>query len=235
MKLLDCTGGTVVKNPPANARDTDSIPGSGRLLRVGSGNLFQYSCLENSMDRGAQWDHWAMEPSGIIGLQSMGSKRFRNYWAHTHSSSIFSFSEEPQYCFPLWLDQFIFPVIEHEGYLFFTFLPILVTCISNNIHSDRCEMISYYGFDFCFTDDWWCWASFNVHTAHLYFFLRKCLFWSSAHFLIELFVFLMLSYMSLLYILDINPLLDISFANIFSHSITGLFISLIGPLLCKSF
>ena len=42
-------GGTVVKNPSANvedARDTDSIPGSGRS-GVGNGNPLQYSCLEN--------------------------------------------------------------------------------------------------------------------------------------------------------------------------------------------
>ena len=44
------------KNLPANAEDTGemgSIPGSGRSLGVGNGNPFQYSCLENSMDRGA--------------------------------------------------------------------------------------------------------------------------------------------------------------------------------------
>ena len=48
-------GGTVVKNPPANAGDTGdagSIPGMGRSLGVGNGNLLQYSCLENSMARG---------------------------------------------------------------------------------------------------------------------------------------------------------------------------------------
>ena len=45
-----------VKNPPANAGDTidaDSIPGLGRSSGVGNGKPFQYSCLENSMDRGA--------------------------------------------------------------------------------------------------------------------------------------------------------------------------------------
>ena len=46
----------VVKNPTANAgdvRDTGSISGLGRSPRGGCGNLVQYSCLENPMDREA--------------------------------------------------------------------------------------------------------------------------------------------------------------------------------------
>ena len=49
-------GGSVVKNPPANAgdiRDKGSIPGSRRSLGGGNGNPLQYSCLGNPMDRGA--------------------------------------------------------------------------------------------------------------------------------------------------------------------------------------
>ena len=48
----------VVKNPPANAgdaRDAGLIPGLGRSPGAGNGNPLQYSCLENSMDRGAWW------------------------------------------------------------------------------------------------------------------------------------------------------------------------------------
>ena len=46
----------MVKNLPATAgdvRNTGSIPGSGRSLREGKGNILQYSRLENPMDRGA--------------------------------------------------------------------------------------------------------------------------------------------------------------------------------------
>ena len=43
----------MVKNLPANAEDVGLIPGSGRSPEEGNGNLLQYSCLENLMDRGA--------------------------------------------------------------------------------------------------------------------------------------------------------------------------------------
>ena len=46
-------GVSVVKNPPAIAGDTSSIPGPRRSPGEGNGNLLQYSCLGNPMDRGA--------------------------------------------------------------------------------------------------------------------------------------------------------------------------------------
>ena len=55
----------MVKNPPASAgdlRDTGSIPGLGRCPGGGRGNLLQYSCLENPMNR------------GVDRLQFMGSQ-----------------------------------------------------------------------------------------------------------------------------------------------------------------
>ena len=42
----------MVKNPPANAGDPGSIPGSGRSPEEGNGNPPQCSCLEDPMDRG---------------------------------------------------------------------------------------------------------------------------------------------------------------------------------------
>ena len=53
---MDFAGSTVVKNLSANAGnsgDTDRTPESGRSSEVGNGNLLQYSCLGNPMDRGA--------------------------------------------------------------------------------------------------------------------------------------------------------------------------------------
>ena len=56
----------MVENPPANAgdaRDEASMPELGRSPGEGNGNLLQYSCLENSMEKGTG------------GLQYMGSQR----------------------------------------------------------------------------------------------------------------------------------------------------------------
>ena len=53
------------KESTCNAGDWDSIPGLGRFPGKGNGYPLQYSCLENSMDRGA-WQ-------GIVmGLQRVG-------------------------------------------------------------------------------------------------------------------------------------------------------------------
>ena len=52
---MDFPGGSVVKNPPANVGDVNSTPELGRSSGERNGNPLQYSCLENSMDRGAWW------------------------------------------------------------------------------------------------------------------------------------------------------------------------------------
>ena len=48
-------GGSDGKESSCNAEDLGSILGSGRCPGKGNGNPFQYSCLKNSMHRGAWW------------------------------------------------------------------------------------------------------------------------------------------------------------------------------------
>ena len=52
---LGFPGGSVVKNPPANAVEVGSAPGWGRWPGEENDNPLQYSCLGNTMDRRAWW------------------------------------------------------------------------------------------------------------------------------------------------------------------------------------
>ena len=58
-------GGSVVKNPPANAGYAGLILGQDDLPGEGNGNLPQYSCLENPMDRGVWWAVQFMESQRV--------------------------------------------------------------------------------------------------------------------------------------------------------------------------
>ena len=67
-----------VKNPPTTAedkRDVGLIPGSGWSPGGGNGNPFQYSCLENPMDRGA----WRTTVQRVT--------KSRTHWATVHTQS----------------------------------------------------------------------------------------------------------------------------------------------------
>ena len=78
-------GGATVKNPPANAGNAKvgSIPGWGRSPGGGNGNLHRYSCLENSMDRGA-WQ------TTVPGVTKKWNKTEQLYTAQARKQKIFS-------------------------------------------------------------------------------------------------------------------------------------------------
>ena len=62
---MDFPNGAVVKNPPANARETGSIPGSRRSPGEGNGNPLWYFCLGNPTDRGV----WQATAHGLAKSQ----------------------------------------------------------------------------------------------------------------------------------------------------------------------
>ena len=58
-------GGSVVKNPPANAGDAVSIPKLGRFPGEGNGNPLQYSSVANFVKRGA-WGHKELDMTQLL-------------------------------------------------------------------------------------------------------------------------------------------------------------------------
>ena len=76
MLTTDFPGGSLGKESACNVGDPGSILGLGRSPGEGNGNLLQYSCLENFMDR--EEIHFR-ELQGQIGrLHSMGSQRVKH-------------------------------------------------------------------------------------------------------------------------------------------------------------
>ena len=86
---MDFPGGSVVKNLPANARDTRDVglvPGSGRSPGGGTGNQLQCSCLDNLIERGA----WQATVHGVSkSRMQLGEQASLNGWMRackgTHS------------------------------------------------------------------------------------------------------------------------------------------------------
>ena len=70
------------KESACNAGGPGSIPGSGRSLGEGSGTLLQYSCLDNSLDRGVWW----ATVHGVAKSQA----RLSNSHTHTHTHTAFN-------------------------------------------------------------------------------------------------------------------------------------------------
>ena len=113
-----------------------------------------------------------------------------------------------------------------ECSLFSTPSPVFTVCrFVDDGNSDQCEVISHCSFDLHFSNNERCWASFHAFVGHLYVFFGEM----SVMVFFPLFdwvVFLALSCMSCLCILEVNPLSLVSFAIIFSHS-EGCFFTLL--------
>ena len=69
---------TVVRNQPASAGDTGSIPESGISPRVGNGSLLQYYCLENSLETGA----WGLREVNVT--EQLSARTHTHTHTHTH-------------------------------------------------------------------------------------------------------------------------------------------------------
>ena len=88
-------GGSVVKNPPANAEeagDADSIPGLGRSPGGGHSNPLGCSCLENPMDRGDWWATVHRVSKNQIQLVTEHTHTHAHThtrtWGHTHRINV---------------------------------------------------------------------------------------------------------------------------------------------------
>ena len=93
-------------------------------------------------------------------------QKYLFFWMYTQEwnswgmwYSIFRvFFEKASFCFLQWLHQFTFPPVVSTGSFFSTSLPIFVICVlSGDGHSDRCEVVSYSGFDLRLPLEYWCW------------------------------------------------------------------------------
>ena len=168
-----------------------------------------------------------------IQVWSLGQEDSLEKGMATHSSILawrIPWTEEPGYSpwsprvnvtewLTLSLSLFTFSPIVYKGSLFSTFSSTFVICGHfDDSHSDRCEVISHLVLIFI--------SLMISDVEHLFMWLWPPVIplWKNVysvliHFLIRLFVFLILSYMNCLYMLDINPLSVLSFGNLFSHSV----------------
>ena len=123
--LLENQVASVVKNLPANAgdaRDTSLILGSGRSPGVGNGNLLQYSCLGNSMDREA-W--WAIVHGATKSQARLSSFIFFSFPCYVHKSVLclsllLPCKQDHQYHF----SRFHIHALIYDIFLFLTFFTL---------------------------------------------------------------------------------------------------------------
>ena len=93
-----------------------------------------------------------------------------------HTVVLFLIFWRPSILFPEWLQQFTFLPTVHKVSLFSTSSPtFIISCLFDNSHSSRCEVISPCGFDLHFPHDYPFQTLFHVPLRHLYVFGRMLL------------------------------------------------------------
>ena len=148
-----------------------------------------------------------------------------------HKVILCSLFEEPPNCFPQWLYHFTFPLAVCESSNFSISSPTLNFCV-----------FLFYPPQWVWGGtSWWFWLTVvilsifsRVYWPFTYASWEKCLFKAFASSWIVLFVFLRLTFMTSLHILDTGSLWDLWLASIFSHSVDGLFTTLIVSFDSKS-
>ena len=126
MLYLGFPGGSAVKNLTANGRDAGLTPGSERSPGEGTGNLLQYSCLKNYMDRGT----WQATVHGVA-----KNSTWLSDWACTALYLVFRvivYNHRVAVFFPVWL--FFFQIRMMACW----FCKNFCTCIFLSVHSHRC-------------------------------------------------------------------------------------------------
>ena len=125
----------------------------------------------------------------LTGYSPWGCKRVRHNSVtkqqQNHGNSIFSFLRNPHTVLHVAVPVYI-PTNSVGGFPFSTASPAIIICrLFDDGHSDQCEVTPHCIFDLQFSDKQHCWTSFHVPVICMS--LEKCLFRSSAHFLIGLF------------------------------------------------
>ena len=87
LSFLGFLGGSVIKNPLANAEDSGSIPELGRSPGGGNGNPLQYSYLGNLIDKRSLVGY---SPWGFVQLKRVGHDLATQQQQHIHWSNVYS-------------------------------------------------------------------------------------------------------------------------------------------------
>ena len=85
-------GGSEGKESTCNAGDSGSIPGLGRSAGEGNGNPFQYSCLENPMDRRVWWATYSSWDHKELDTNEELTHTYTHTHTHTHTLTFYKFT-----------------------------------------------------------------------------------------------------------------------------------------------